>query len=184
VLAQATHFANDPDYLKVCPFISSSFAFICGYAEALPLAPEQFDFAHMRSMLDHASSPRLALAEAHRVLRPGGRVIIGLAVSGSPTGSPALQPGVRGLLGMARLKYHLSGPKGLAHAAVRRLKSGEFFHDPHMWHPSASELREMVVSVGFSLESEHWQAPPFDHVLFLVAAKRLNAHVDSATSME
>ena len=171
VLAQADRFAKDPAYRKVCPFIVEPFAFLCGYAEALPIADGQFDFVHMRSMLDHASDPSLALSEAHRVLKPAGRVIIGLSVSGSPTGSPALQPGIRGLLGSARLKYRLSGPMGLMKSVVRRVKSGEFLHDHHIWHPSADDLRDMISDVGFSVESEQWQTPPFDHVLFIVGLK-------------
>lgn len=35
---------------------------------------------HMRSMLDHVQVPDLALLEAHRVLRLGGRVLVGLHV--------------------------------------------------------------------------------------------------------
>jgi SAM-dependent methyltransferase len=144
---------------------------VCGFAEALPLVDGAFDIVHMRSMLDHASNPHLALAEAHRVLRPGGRAIIGLSVTGGVAGSSPLSPSVSGLLGSARLKYHLSGPKGLAKATMRRLRSGTLLHDHHLWRPTAPELRAMATSVGLTLESEQWQPPPFDHVIFIVARK-------------
>ena len=49
---------------------------IAGDAQALPLEDECVDAAMLVSMLHHVQDPGLALAEARRVLRPGGRLAI------------------------------------------------------------------------------------------------------------
>ena len=45
-------------------------------AQALPLADESVDAATLVSMLHHVESPALALSEARRILRPGGRMAV------------------------------------------------------------------------------------------------------------
>lgn len=45
-------------------------------AAALPLANESVDAAMLVSMIHHVANPALALAEARRVLRPGGRLAV------------------------------------------------------------------------------------------------------------
>ena len=45
-------------------------------ATRLPFADESFDAAMLVSMLHHVDAPELALAEARRVLRPGGRLAV------------------------------------------------------------------------------------------------------------
>jgi len=48
----------------------------CGDLEALPLADGEVDLALMHQSLHHALHPAVAVAEAFRVLRPGGRILI------------------------------------------------------------------------------------------------------------
>ena len=43
-----------------------------GAAEALPLPDEAYDVVFLESVLEHVDSPRLAVGEVFRVLRPGG----------------------------------------------------------------------------------------------------------------
>jgi len=45
-------------------------------AERLPLADESFDAATMISMLHHVDDRAAALAEARRILRPGGKLVL------------------------------------------------------------------------------------------------------------
>lgn len=45
-------------------------------AEQLPLGDQSFDAALMVSMLHHTDDPAAAIAEARRILRPGGRLAI------------------------------------------------------------------------------------------------------------
>ena len=47
-----------------------------GELEHLPLDDQSVDIALLSQALHHAASPDRALAEAHRVLRPGGRVLV------------------------------------------------------------------------------------------------------------
>jgi SAM-dependent methyltransferase len=50
--------------------------FLQGDAEALPVADDCADAVVMLDIVEHLGDPRRAMAEAHRVLRPGGVVII------------------------------------------------------------------------------------------------------------
>jgi ArsR family transcriptional regulator len=47
-----------------------------GDLERLPIRNETIDLALLSQALHHAADPSRALAEAHRILRPGGRVLI------------------------------------------------------------------------------------------------------------
>jgi ubiquinone/menaquinone biosynthesis C-methylase UbiE len=49
---------------------------IAAAAESLPLEDESFDAAILVSMLHHVADPAAALAEARRILRPGGRMAV------------------------------------------------------------------------------------------------------------
>jgi len=55
-------------------------------AEKLPFTDGEFDFVVMVTALCFVDDPRKALSEAARVVRPGGRVIIGMIDRGSPPG--------------------------------------------------------------------------------------------------
>jgi ubiquinone/menaquinone biosynthesis C-methylase UbiE len=59
---------------------------IRGYAEALPFADDSFDFVLMVTVLCFLSNPFQALDEATRVLKPPGRLIIGMIDPASPLG--------------------------------------------------------------------------------------------------
>jgi ubiquinone/menaquinone biosynthesis C-methylase UbiE len=48
-----------------------------GTAEALPFADDSFDHALVVTTICFVDSPAAMLAEAHRVLRPGGTLVIG-----------------------------------------------------------------------------------------------------------
>lgn len=47
-----------------------------GYIEKVPLAAKSVDLALMSQSLHHAQKPEVALAEAFRVLKPGGQLIV------------------------------------------------------------------------------------------------------------
>jgi SAM-dependent methyltransferase len=73
------------------PCLDQHLNFIAACAEFLPFQSSSFDWVHMRSMLDHVQSPDLALMEAHRVLKPAGRLVIGLYVDGGKSGKRTLE---------------------------------------------------------------------------------------------
>ncbi|MDP3071832.1 MAG: class I SAM-dependent methyltransferase [Opitutaceae bacterium] len=50
--------------------------FVRGYADALPLPDGSFDFLTMGYALRHVADLAVTMREYHRVLRPGGRVLI------------------------------------------------------------------------------------------------------------
>lgn len=47
-----------------------------GRVEAIPAQPQKFDYIWCRDVLNHVPDLRLAMAEAYRVLRPGGWMVI------------------------------------------------------------------------------------------------------------
>jgi SAM-dependent methyltransferase len=59
---------------------------IQGYADALPIVTASFDFVLMVTVLCFLQNPLQALVEATRVLKPHGRLIIGLIDPESPLG--------------------------------------------------------------------------------------------------
>ncbi|MEY2821796.1 MAG: ArsR/SmtB family transcription factor [Opitutales bacterium] len=50
--------------------------YVLGDMEKVPLADGSVDLALLSQALHHAENPRQALAEAHRILRPGGRLLV------------------------------------------------------------------------------------------------------------
>ena len=63
---------------------------VCGDAQALPFASRSVDAVTLVWVLHHVGRPELALGEASRVLRPGGRIV---AISGMPLpGTDELSP--------------------------------------------------------------------------------------------
>jgi SAM-dependent methyltransferase len=62
-----------PDLRKPCNFLA-------GFAENLPFKKCSFDWVHMRSVVDHFADPYWAFKEAYRVLKPQGRLMIGLSI--------------------------------------------------------------------------------------------------------
>jgi SAM-dependent methyltransferase len=57
-----------------------------GIAEALPLRSSSFSTALMVTTICFVDSPRRAMEEAYRILRPGGNLIIGFIDRSSPLG--------------------------------------------------------------------------------------------------
>ncbi len=49
---------------------------VCGDAHALPLATASFDTVVASQVFEHLHTPRLALSEVARVLRPGGHLLL------------------------------------------------------------------------------------------------------------
>jgi ubiquinone/menaquinone biosynthesis C-methylase UbiE len=146
---------NRPRELKdVYPFIDEPFNFLCSLAEYLPLASESFNTVHMRSVLDHLSNTELAMREAHRVLRPGGRLIIGLYVKGGKSSTQKMDQ---------RIKSVARGV--LSAAGLTRYK------DHHLWHPTYAELSDLIKACDFSIQLTHWQRSERDNVCYILATR-------------
>lgn len=147
-------FSSSPARKAAYSCLNRPLNFVAATAEFQPFLAESFDWVHMRSMLDHVQVPDLALLEAKRVLRPGGRVLIGLYVEG----------GKSGVVPMAqRIKDSIK--VGLEFVGVDRWK------DHHVWHPTFKNLLKLITDNGFAVEDTYWQPRWKDNVCYVCAKK-------------
>jgi len=56
--------------------IGDSVEIVCGDALALPIASDSFDLVFHQGLLEHFRDPLALLRENHRILKPGGRVLV------------------------------------------------------------------------------------------------------------
>jgi ubiquinone/menaquinone biosynthesis C-methylase UbiE len=139
----------------VYPCLTEHLNFIAACAEFLPFIAQSFDWVHMRSMLDHVHSPDLALCEARRVLKPDGKLVIGLYVDGGKTGRRSFD---RQLKEIVRPILTTIGFKR--------------FKDHHLFHPTFQNLRKIVIDNGFEIEDVYWQPAWRDTVCYVTATPR------------
>jgi SAM-dependent methyltransferase len=92
-----------------------AFTFVKGIAEYLPFADGSFDRVLFATSLDHVLSPALTLAEARRVTRPGGAVVVWLGEQGPP-------PSLLARAGMAARMVRRGELGGVAHRARAALR--------------------------------------------------------------
>jgi len=128
--------------------------FIAATAEFLPFVGHSFDWVHMRSMLDHVQIVDLALLEARRVLRVGGKVLVGLYVDGGRTGVIPVSHRLKDLI-----------KAGLETVGIDRWK------DHHVWHPTYAKLIQLIKDNGFEIEDTYWQPHWNDKVCYVCACK-------------
>jgi GT2 family glycosyltransferase/SAM-dependent methyltransferase len=74
--AQITNIDLDPSYADAPPNQDPRVRFVTGDATALPFDDASFDVVTMFDLLEHVPDDRAAAAEALRVLRPGGHVVV------------------------------------------------------------------------------------------------------------
>lgn len=148
-------FASSAARLEAYSCLGSPLNFVAATAEFLPFVTGSFDWVHMRSMLDHVQVPDLVLLEARRVLRPGGRVLIGLYVEGGKSGTITLG---------RRLKNAVKGT--LEWMGVERWK------DHHVWHPTYGGLLTLISDNGLLVEDTYWQPHWNDTVCYVCARKQ------------
>jgi SAM-dependent methyltransferase len=65
--------------------LASDAIYLAARAEAIPLISGTVDVVVARNSLDHVDDPRAAVAEARRLLRPGGTLILNFDVNHTPT---------------------------------------------------------------------------------------------------
>src|SRR5450759_987052 len=146
--------------VKSCRFIGidplagapeRSFEFVQGLGEFLPFRSDCFDQVLFATSLDHMLVPRRALAEARRVLRPGGAVNICFGEVDRPVGG--------GLLGHARSR---------AAGLVNRIRTGKpeepaymmaLAQPPgavdkfHVEHPTTRKIERMFLEENLELSA-------------------------------
>lgn len=165
------YLADDVEFISTDPWLHAPFAsspqrkvaytclnrplnFIAATAEFQPFVESSFDWVHMRSMLDHVQVVDLALLEAKRVLKPGGRVLIGLYVDGGKSGIISFE---------RRIKDSVKAV--LEFIGINRWK------DHHIWHPTYQNLLKVITDNGFVVEDTYWQPQWVDMVCYVAARK-------------
>lgn len=167
--------ASSPNLLKAFPSYNQPCNFLACYAENLPFRAKSFDWVHMRSVLDHLYDPYRAMIEAYRVLKDGGRVLIGLSIT---DGQAALEKGE----GTEKSAYvspvvpkvlRLFKSLGLIKAAKYELKAFAVKPpgDGHMSYWRDTDVRNLLRDTKFTIIKEHRPKPPFSSCLYVSAGK-------------
>ena len=135
---------------------------ICGRAEALPRETASSDFVSMGYALRHIDDVGAAFAEFHRVLRPGGRLVV-LEIS-----KPA------GRVGTALLKTYMRAVvPAIARVVARRRDTAELWR--YYWDTiEACIAPELVLGslreAGFTLVKRHVELGIFSEYTAVKAA--------------
>jgi SAM-dependent methyltransferase len=126
---------------------------IVGRAEGTGLAQGRFGVAVLHNMLDHVQEPAAVLAEAHRLLGPGGVVLVACDTLS--------------LLNRARMKLY-----------TRRRFADSLFIRAHPFHFGVRDLMQLVTGAGFRVLASNRRRPALlyetaghSHRLLLVAEK-------------
>lgn len=120
-------------------------------AERLPFQSGSFDMVFLHEVLEHVQDDALALREACRVLRPGGRIVIYVPNRLYPLETHGFYLGKRYIFRLAPFINYLPNP------IRRRLV-------PHARCYLAGDLRRLIA--GLPLRKVHWSYlyPGFDNI--------------------
>jgi ubiquinone/menaquinone biosynthesis C-methylase UbiE len=167
---------QQPNLLKAFPQLKNPVTFIASFAEHLPLNNLQFDWVHMRSVLDHFYDPYLAIKEAYRVLKPGGKILIGLSIKEGELYGQAVIPKktmIEKLFEKIRTGQFDTLGKVLLLQIKRRISRQNYRvkKDDHLFEWSYNNLVDLLKQSNFEKEKEHWQKPPYTNVIYISAKK-------------
>lgn len=151
--------------LDAYPVLKEPCNFLGGHAESLPFATQSFDVVHMRSVLDHFFDPFLALKEAARVLRPGGRLIVGVTVVGGNAVYPE-----RSIWLKLSERIRTVGLTGTMRAIAAKLR-GDKADEVHLFRWHFEELLDATERSGFTVAKEHWQKAPYTMCVYIEAER-------------
>ncbi|HVZ22548.1 MAG TPA: methyltransferase domain-containing protein [Vicinamibacterales bacterium] len=133
----------DVSFTRVSRAAGKGCFLLCGDGYALPFASESFELVLLVAVLEHTREPWRVLAEAGRVLKPGGRVI--MVVPNDATMSAG-----RLLLRKFPIRYpdHLTftTPGRMRRWLADGFSIGEAFHLPFRALPFAMNLYHVVVA--------------------------------------
>ena len=94
---------------------SGAIEWVTGIGEDLPFSDGRFDVVLIMTVLEFAAEPERVLAEAWRVVRPGGRLVLGYLDALSPWAALYRRLGDRGVVPLATRPLHpVGGPGGVA----------------------------------------------------------------------
>jgi SAM-dependent methyltransferase len=136
---------SQPNLLRAYPCLLGRQSYVCkfykGYAERLPFDWECFDWIHMRSVIDHFDNPLQAFAEAHRVCKHGGHMLVGLAIEEKIP------------------------------VTLRSIIRNVIKPDLHTNRQTVASLHDLYKQTGWKVENEVWQKKPFDYCLYSQVVK-------------
>ena len=133
-----------------------------GRSSALPLGDASVDVAILSQALHHAADPAVAVAEAARIVVPGGRVLVldlreHDAGVGRPSGSA-----IAGGASPTRRSTKLLKQAGLTDVKVvgRRAPGRRSFHRPHCQRPSSLPT-QATIQMNTQIEHRYPSPPAF-----------------------
>ena len=152
-------------------------------AERLVFKPETFDLVTMGEALAYLSDPTDALAEAHRVLRPGGRLAVSCQRRSLSTRAQDLF--FQGLAPLAR-RHYLSLPR----YSSERARFGEPDTLPQLLDGAGFEVTKIteMVTGGRTRDAREWTdlmagAGPLPYTLIRVLGPRYRAELETEVEM-
>ncbi|WP_133412061.1 methyltransferase domain-containing protein [Vallicoccus soli] len=106
----------------------SAARFAVGAAERLPVGDAEVDLVRVERVLQHVPGPAAAVAEVHRVLRPGGRAVL----VDTDWRTLAVWPGEPAVVAAAREAWAARVPQPAAGARLLDLVAEAGFTDPRL----------------------------------------------------
>ena len=116
-----------------------SLALVAGDALRLPFRDESFDVVTISFGLRNVAGPAAALAEMHRVTRPGGRMVV------CEFSTITIAP-----LDMLYRRYLLNVLPAIARRAARSPEAYEYLAESITDWPAQHELADMIAAAGWS----------------------------------
>lgn len=169
------------NFLKAFPCINDPCNFLSCTAEYLPFKHRTFDWVHMRSVLDHFENPFLALNEAYRVLKTGGKILMGHSVWGGKSKFTLEQlntkPPKVTVTDRIVNRFKADGMGGLLKAVknniggLQEAKQEKTHADHHTFCWTYDNTIDLLKRTGFKIEKEHWQKAPYDMCIYVSAIK-------------
>lgn len=127
--------------------------------DALPLESAQYDWVLCLDVLEHLMAPGAALREAHRLLKPGGKLLINVPNHFTLTGR------IRMLFG-AGIHWN------------RFFPDSHDWDNPHIRFFTPGSIRELLASTGFRLISDLSPIAPAVPMSHQMRQLHLNALID------
>lgn len=125
--------------------------FVEGEVGALPICAEAFDRVTCHKALHHFPEPERALAEMHRALKPGGRLVLGDTLSSEDPEKSALHNRLERMRDPSHVRmYPLSELKAMIEEAGFRIESVAEFQDERdfeTWMATLSPPPEVVEEI-------------------------------------
>lgn len=162
-----SNFHARPNALKAFPSLKKQCNFLACHAENLPFQANAFDWAHIRSSLDHFQDPYLAIKEIYRVLKPGGSLLANVTVYGGKSSAQAKE----NFISRSIYKIKIDGFGEFFKTALRKLFKTKGWETIHTFEWSYENLIDLLKNNNFKIVKEHWQEPPFTMVLWVQAKK-------------